>query len=118
MCTPGLQPALSKLSTLPCTHRTHANNVGGKRDANGWQSAYHSAYPPDLNMLIANAVASRIALGASKVQPSPPHSTTSTVEHASRQQAGASTLDTPAVGDNARSADTAQIESLDTDDDI
>eukprot|EP00965_Chrysotila_dentata_P151400 5004080-Pleurochrysis_carterae.AAC.1 len=31
MCTPGLQPVLSRLSTLTCTHRTHTSNVGGTR---------------------------------------------------------------------------------------
>eukprot|EP00965_Chrysotila_dentata_P212890 6187308-Pleurochrysis_carterae.AAC.3 len=62
MCTPGLQSALSRLAALTCTHRTHTSNVGGVRDKHGWQSASHSAYPPDLNMSISNAVASRISL--------------------------------------------------------
>eukprot|EP00965_Chrysotila_dentata_P064087 2121836-Pleurochrysis_carterae.AAC.1 len=62
MCTPGLLPALSRLFTLTCTHRTHISNVGGSRDDTGWKSASHAAYPPDLNMLIAKAVASRITM--------------------------------------------------------
>eukprot|EP00965_Chrysotila_dentata_P040311 1337726-Pleurochrysis_carterae.AAC.1 len=66
MCTPGLQPALARLASLTCTHRSHDENVGRTLDGNGWRSASHSAYPPDLNMLIANAVASRITLTADK----------------------------------------------------
>eukprot|EP00965_Chrysotila_dentata_P175118 5780416-Pleurochrysis_carterae.AAC.1 len=62
MCTPGLQPALGRLATLTCTHRTHVSLVGGSHDQHGWHSASHAAYPPDLNLAIAQAVASRISL--------------------------------------------------------
>eukprot|EP00965_Chrysotila_dentata_P030776 1025283-Pleurochrysis_carterae.AAC.1 len=86
MCTPGLQPALSRLSTLTCTHRTHASNVGGARDENGWKSASHAAYPPDLNMLITNAVASRITLDVPNVSSSPPL-TSSSDERNTRRRA-------------------------------
>eukprot|EP00965_Chrysotila_dentata_P143191 4730987-Pleurochrysis_carterae.AAC.2 len=62
MCTPGgLQPPLERLATLTCTHRTHEAHVGGKRSPHGWPSASHSAYPPNLNMIIANATAARVA---------------------------------------------------------
>eukprot|EP00965_Chrysotila_dentata_P155494 5137546-Pleurochrysis_carterae.AAC.2 len=50
MCTPGLQPSLGRLAALTRTHCTHAALVGGTRGEHGWQSASHSAYPPDLNM--------------------------------------------------------------------
>eukprot|EP00965_Chrysotila_dentata_P036773 1223805-Pleurochrysis_carterae.AAC.1 len=64
LCTLGLQPALSpRLATLTYTHRTHAAHVGGTRDGDSWRSSTHSAYPPDLNMLIARAVASRVSRG-------------------------------------------------------
>eukprot|EP00965_Chrysotila_dentata_P030523 1016077-Pleurochrysis_carterae.AAC.1 len=74
MCTPGLQFALERLASLTCTHRTHDDNVGGSLDGDNWRSASHSAYPPDLNMIIANAVASRISLTTAKqrTQASPP----------------------------------------------
>eukprot|EP00965_Chrysotila_dentata_P104410 3447803-Pleurochrysis_carterae.AAC.1 len=72
MCTPGLQPALSRLSTLTCTHRTHTSNVSGARDEKGWKSASHAAYPPDLNLLIANAVAARVTLDMRSIPSSPP----------------------------------------------
>eukprot|EP00965_Chrysotila_dentata_P148156 4890674-Pleurochrysis_carterae.AAC.1 len=72
MCTPGLLPTLSRLSTLTCTHRTHASSVGGSRDGDDWRSASHAAYPPDLNMLIANAVASRIKMVIVDSSPPPP----------------------------------------------
>eukprot|EP00965_Chrysotila_dentata_P110198 3641696-Pleurochrysis_carterae.AAC.1 len=62
MCTPGLHPALGRLATLACTHRTHVSLVGGSHDQHGWHSASHAAYPPDLNLAIAQAVASRISL--------------------------------------------------------
>eukprot|EP00965_Chrysotila_dentata_P136364 4509643-Pleurochrysis_carterae.AAC.2 len=32
LCTPGLQPALGRLASLTCTHRTHASLVGGSHD--------------------------------------------------------------------------------------
>eukprot|EP00965_Chrysotila_dentata_P128180 4237774-Pleurochrysis_carterae.AAC.1 len=81
MCTPGLQPALERLASLTCTHRTHDDNVGGSLDGDNWRSASHSAYPPDLNMLIAKAVASRISLTAAKrqTQTSPPLAATRAV---------------------------------------
>eukprot|EP00965_Chrysotila_dentata_P063729 2111741-Pleurochrysis_carterae.AAC.1 len=74
MCTPGLLPAFGHLSSLTCTHRTHTSNVGGTRTDNGWSSASHAAYPPDLNMLIAKAVASRIKMAVVD-SPSPSRST-------------------------------------------
>eukprot|EP00965_Chrysotila_dentata_P067900 2246365-Pleurochrysis_carterae.AAC.1 len=54
LCTPGLQPALA---TLTCSHRSHTSLVGGTRTQDGWKSATHAAYPPDLNMIISNAIA-------------------------------------------------------------
>eukprot|EP00965_Chrysotila_dentata_P201817 6180770-Pleurochrysis_carterae.AAC.1 len=64
MCTPGLQPTLGRLASLTCSHRTHASVVGGTHDEHGWQSASHAAYPPDLNLIIAQAIASRITLNS------------------------------------------------------
>eukprot|EP00965_Chrysotila_dentata_P082045 2707666-Pleurochrysis_carterae.AAC.1 len=78
LCTPGLEPALARLSSLTCTHRTHTSLVGGTRGDHGWNSASHAAYPPDLNMIIANALAGRIALCSAQIRsdgsndPTPP----------------------------------------------
>eukprot|EP00965_Chrysotila_dentata_P018440 613786-Pleurochrysis_carterae.AAC.1 len=66
LCTPGLQPVLGRLASLTCTHRTHVSLVGGSRGENGWNSAAHAAYPPDLNMVIAKALAGRIALNSAR----------------------------------------------------
>eukprot|EP00965_Chrysotila_dentata_P217970 6190330-Pleurochrysis_carterae.AAC.1 len=64
LCTPGLQPALGRLGALTCVHRTHASLVGGTHGQHGWHSATHAAYPPDLNLVIAQAVASRVSLAS------------------------------------------------------
>eukprot|EP00965_Chrysotila_dentata_P129297 4273843-Pleurochrysis_carterae.AAC.1 len=49
VCTPGLQPSLACLGELTCSHSSHDQLVGGNRDVDGWSSASHAAYPPDLN---------------------------------------------------------------------
>eukprot|EP00965_Chrysotila_dentata_P205517 6183000-Pleurochrysis_carterae.AAC.2 len=64
LCTPGLQPELGRLASLTCTHRTHSTLVGGSRGQYEWHPATHAAYPPDLNMVVANAVAGRVALNS------------------------------------------------------
>eukprot|EP00965_Chrysotila_dentata_P257796 6213008-Pleurochrysis_carterae.AAC.2 len=56
---PGLAPRLSHLRALRCLHRSHEAQCGGTRSADGtWSSDAHSAYPPDLNYHIAQAIAS------------------------------------------------------------
>eukprot|EP00965_Chrysotila_dentata_P258451 6213222-Pleurochrysis_carterae.AAC.3 len=57
ICTPGLQLSLACLADLTCSHSSHERQVGGNRDADGWSSASHAAYPPDLNLLIAKSIA-------------------------------------------------------------
>eukprot|EP00965_Chrysotila_dentata_P006221 202954-Pleurochrysis_carterae.AAC.1 len=75
LCTPGLQPVLGRLASLTCTHRSHVALVGGSCGENGWNSASHAAYPPDLNMIIAKAIAGRITLNSapSHSRNNPPH---------------------------------------------
>eukprot|EP00965_Chrysotila_dentata_P103723 3423595-Pleurochrysis_carterae.AAC.1 len=59
LVTPGLSPKLNHLAKLRCTHAYHIRPCGGHKDAAGtWTSQFAAAYPPDLNFIIARAVAS------------------------------------------------------------
>eukprot|EP00965_Chrysotila_dentata_P171072 5645273-Pleurochrysis_carterae.AAC.2 len=115
MCTPGLLPALSRLSTLTCTHRTHASNVGGAHDDNGWKSASHAAYPPDLNMLIANAVACRITMVVTDAS-LPPQSTSPGDVSDTHQRPNVTPPSLTTDGLPTSPTDTAQPETHVTDD--
>eukprot|EP00965_Chrysotila_dentata_P114664 3790078-Pleurochrysis_carterae.AAC.1 len=42
---------------MTCSHTSHKQQVGGNCESNGWSSASHAAYPPDLNLLIAKSIA-------------------------------------------------------------
>eukprot|EP00965_Chrysotila_dentata_P183357 6054697-Pleurochrysis_carterae.AAC.4 len=101
--TPGLQLVLSRLATLACTHRTHTSNVGGVRGNRGWLSASHSAYPPDLNMIIANAIASRITLtsGAPKPAQPTPSPPAPVAAHTPSANGSAPPVDDAGAADNA-----------------
>eukprot|EP00965_Chrysotila_dentata_P164989 5447662-Pleurochrysis_carterae.AAC.1 len=57
--TPGLAPKLAHLSSLRCTHASHALQCESRRSADGgWLSYHAAAYQPDLNYHIAKAIAS------------------------------------------------------------
>eukprot|EP00965_Chrysotila_dentata_P117295 3876952-Pleurochrysis_carterae.AAC.1 len=59
LVTPGLSPKLAHLAELRCTHAYHIRQCGGHKDATGaWTSHFAAAYPPDLNFVIARAIAS------------------------------------------------------------
>eukprot|EP00965_Chrysotila_dentata_P219273 6191032-Pleurochrysis_carterae.AAC.2 len=55
--SPGLTPQLQKLSNLRCQHPDHRDFAGGSKTASGWASKQHSAYPPDMNFLLARVIA-------------------------------------------------------------
>eukprot|EP00965_Chrysotila_dentata_P072026 2379333-Pleurochrysis_carterae.AAC.1 len=59
LCTPGLQPGLRGLASLPCKHKTHERHVGGSNGPDGWSSTEHAAYPADLSLIIARAIVTR-----------------------------------------------------------
>ena len=57
MYSAGLAPLLDSLDRLRCTHKSHANQVGGGRNDNGrWDSAGAAAYPADFNLLLARGL--------------------------------------------------------------
>eukprot|EP00965_Chrysotila_dentata_P252515 6210723-Pleurochrysis_carterae.AAC.3 len=60
-CTPGLQPSLVSLADTTCAHKTHGQQVGGHLEADGWSSASHAAYPPDLKLMISKAIVANSA---------------------------------------------------------
>eukprot|EP00965_Chrysotila_dentata_P010430 339664-Pleurochrysis_carterae.AAC.1 len=58
MVTPGIAPKLAHLESLRCTHTTHAARCGGAKNPDGsWVSLQTAAYPPDLILIIARAIA-------------------------------------------------------------
>jgi hypothetical protein len=68
MYSPGLSTQLDSLSNILCTHSSHSQIAGGRKTTDGWNSKPSAAYPPDLCLMLANALAS---LG----DPSPPTAT-------------------------------------------
>eukprot|EP00965_Chrysotila_dentata_P170026 5612496-Pleurochrysis_carterae.AAC.1 len=58
MVTPGIAPKLAHLESLRCTHLTHHIRCGGAKAPDGsWVSRQTAAYPPDLKLIIARAIA-------------------------------------------------------------
>ena len=57
MFSPGLARWLDPLGGLVCSHKSHAKQIGGARNAQGnWVSAESAAYPPQLNLYLATAL--------------------------------------------------------------
>ena len=56
--TTGLAPGLDDLDRLECTHSDHKERAGGSKDSDDtWNSAAAAAYPAELNLTIAYAIA-------------------------------------------------------------
>ena len=58
MVTPGLVDHLKHLGDLKCSHKTH-RQVGGADENGEFTSAQTSAYPSQLNAILANAIGSK-----------------------------------------------------------
>ena len=58
MYTAGLDAWLDSLRERTCEHSHHAKLAGGDKRPDGWNSNETAAYPPDLNMFFAQAMAS------------------------------------------------------------
>eukprot|EP00965_Chrysotila_dentata_P017666 587241-Pleurochrysis_carterae.AAC.1 len=90
LVTPGIAPKLAHLESLRCTHMSHSARCGGTKTPDGsWVSQQTAAYPPDLNLIIARAIAAlrpntheslqpatttQTAAAASTVEPAVTHS--------------------------------------------
>ena len=58
MFSAGFDEWMLPLRKLECTHESHDETAGGVRDKDGkWSSAAAAAYPPNLNLYLAKAVA-------------------------------------------------------------
>jgi len=58
MCTPALGFILSELELLKCAHESHEQRAGGVRESDGtWNSKRAAAYPAQLNLILAQAMA-------------------------------------------------------------
>jgi hypothetical protein len=56
--SPGLTPSLAPIDRLRCLHRDHRLPAGGAKGTDGaWDSWASSAYPADMNLLLARSVA-------------------------------------------------------------
>ena len=62
MFTPGLAKGLEDLDYLKCTHDHSLQAKAGGTKADGvWNSAAAAAYPAELNLIIAHAIASLVS---------------------------------------------------------
>ncbi len=72
MCTPALCFILSDLELLECTHESHEQRAVGVRESDGtWNSKRAAAYPAQLNIILAQAMARLAAPTHTHHQPSP-----------------------------------------------
>ena len=79
MCTPALGFMLSDLELLKCTHESHERRAGGFWKSDGtWNSKRAAAYPAQLNIILARAMARLAAPLHTRTQSSLPHTPPST----------------------------------------
>ena len=60
MYTAGLDAWLDSLRERTCEHSHHAKLAGGDKRPDGWNSNKTAAYPPDLNLFFAQAMANYV----------------------------------------------------------